>query len=134
MPRAQGESVDIGCHEVDERSLTLAVEVDSYAVLLGAASTFSASATGGSGYRYKWNFGDGSEELVTESATVQHTYSAGLYGASVAVSVDGGATWSATAEPAGAIVVAPEDIYVNAANANPVFPYDTPAKEHKTGR
>ena len=129
--RSQGGTVDIGCYEAYVASeLAVSASASSYGALLGATFTFTAMATGGSeDYTYKWNFGDGSAEETTANAAIQHTYAAaGLYCATVSVSDDGGTTWSATAEPMSAIAVAPADIYVDAANANPVFPYDTPAK------
>ena len=128
VARSQGASVDIGCYEVELSSVSLSVVVDSCAVLLGATSTFTATAAGGSGsYLYRWDFGDGSAAQTTTTGAVVHAYAAGLHRASVSVSDDGGATWGATAEPASAIVVAPANLYVDAANATPAFPYDTPA-------
>ena len=128
--RLQGNAIDIGCYETDLNAVELTVGAGSYAVLLGAESSFTAVATGGGGScTYRWDFGDGSAAQTTADASVLHTYAAaGLYRASVSASTDNGATWCATAELPGAIVVAPADIYVDAASANPVFPYDTPAK------
>ena len=133
--RSQGGVMDIGCYETYVASeLAVSASVSSYGALLGATFTFTAMATGGIGnYTYKWNFGDGSAEETTANAAIQHTYAAaGLYHATVSVSDDGGTTWSATEEPMSAIAVAPADLYVDAANANPVFPYDTPAKAAAT--
>ena len=130
VARSQGSAIDIGCYEVDLSTLEVVVAADSYGALLGSASSFAATATGGSGnYLYRWDFGDGSAAQTTASAAVTHTYAAaGLYQATVSVSDDGGATWGATAEPRSAIAVAPADLYVDAAGASPAFPYDTPAK------
>ena len=44
VARSQGASVDIGCYEVELSSVSLSVVVDSCAVLLGATSTFTATA------------------------------------------------------------------------------------------
>ena len=132
--RSQGASMDIGCYEVNLSSMSLSVNVDSFGILLGTDSSFTATAAGGSGsYTYKWNFGDGSSEETTAHASVLHTYAAaGLYHAVVSVSDDGGTTWGATVEPWSGIVVAPANLYVDAANANSVFPYDSPAKAAAT--
>ncbi|MCR5752893.1 MAG: PKD domain-containing protein [Kiritimatiellae bacterium] len=133
VPRPQGSAVEIGCYEVDERTLSFSADADSYGVLLGTASTFTAVATGGGGsYTFNWDFGDGTPQVTTVDTVVQHAYAAGLYRASVSLSLDGGATRSETVELRSMIAVAPADIYVNAANANPVFPYDTPAKAATT--
>ena len=111
-----------------QNSIECSIEADAYAALLGTASTFAATARGGSGsYLYRWDFGDGSAAQTTTTGAVAHVYGAGLHRASVSVSDDGGATWGATAEAASAIVVAPAHLYVDAANATPAFPYDTPA-------
>jgi hypothetical protein len=130
VARSQGSAIDIGCYEVDLSTLEVVVAADSYGVLLGSASSFTATATGGSGsYTYRWDFGDGSAAQTTASAAVTHTYAAaGLYHATVSVSDNGGTTWGATGEPRSAIVVAPADLYVDAAGASPAFPYATPAK------
>ena len=129
VARSQGAAIDIGCYEVDLSTLEVSVAADSYGVLLGTASSFAATATGGSGnYTYRWDFGDGSAAQTTASATVTHTYAvAGLYHATVSVSDNGGTTWGATGEPRSAIAVAPADLYVDAASASPAFPYATPA-------
>ena len=134
VARSQGTAIDIGCYEVDLSTLEVSVSADSYGVLLGTASSFAATATGGSGnYLYRWEFGDGSAEQTTASASVAHTYAAaGLYRATVSVSDNGGTTWGAPAEPRSVIAVAPADLYVDAAGASPAFPYDTPAKAAAT--
>ena len=134
VARSQGTAIDIGCYEVDLSTLEVSVSADSYGVLLGTASSFAATATGGSGnYLYRWEFGDGSAEQTTASASVAHTYAAaGLYRATVSVSDNGGMTWGAPAEPRSVIAVAPADLYVDAAGASPAFPYDTPAKAAAT--
>ena len=130
VARSQGAAIDIGCYEVDLSTMEVSVAADSYGVLLGSASFFAATATGGSGnYLYRWDFGDGSAAQTTASVSVTHTFAAaGLYHATVSVSDNGGTTWGATAEPRSAIAVAPTDLYVDAASASPAFPYDTPAK------
>lgn len=132
--RSQGASIDIGCFEVEETVFTAVVNADSYGILLGAESMFTVVAAGGSkNYKYKWNFGDGTEEVTTDQATVSHTYAAaGLYHAFVSVSDDGGETWAVTPEMKSAIAVAPAHLYVNAASENPAFPYDTPEKSAAT--
>ena len=134
VARSQGTAIDIGCYEVDLSTLEVSVSADFYGVLLGTASSFAATATGGSGnYLYRWEFGDGSAEQTTASASVAHTYAAaGLYRATVSVSDNGGMTWGAPAEPRSVIAVAPADLYVDAAGASPAFPYDTPAKAAAT--
>ena len=132
--RSQGASIDIGCFEVEETVFTAVVNADSYGILLGAESMFTVVAAGGSkNYKYKWNFGDGTEEVTTDQATVSHTYAAaGLYHAFVSVSDDGGTTWPVTPVLKSAIAVAPAHLYVNAASENPTFPYDTPEKSAAT--
>ena len=132
--RSQGASIDIGCYEVKETAFVAVLKVDSYGILLGTKSMFTVVAAGGSeNYKYKWNFGDGSEDVMTDLATVSHTYAAaGLYHASVSVSDDGGTTWPVTPVLKSAIAVAPAHLYVDAASENPTFPYDTPEKSAAT--
>ena len=132
--RSQGASIDIGCFEVEETVFTAVVNADSYGILLGAESMFTMVAAGGSkNYKYKWNFGDGTEEVTTDQATVSHAYAAaGLYHAFVSVSDDGGTTWPVTPVLKSAIAVAPAHLYVNTASENPAFPYDTPEKAAAT--
>lgn len=134
VARSQGTAIDIGCYEVDLSTLEVSVSADSYGVLLGTASSFAATATGGSGnYLYRWEFGDGSAAQTMASADVTHTYAAaGLFHVTVSVSDDGGTTWGTPTEPRSAIAVAPADLYVDAAGASPAFPYDTPAKAAAT--
>ena len=129
VARSQGAAIDIGCYEVDLTTMEVVVSADSYGLLLGTASSFAATATGGSGnYLYRWDFGDGSAAQTMASADVTHTYAAaGLFHVTVSVSDDGGTTWVATAEPRSAIAVAPAHLYVDAAGASPAFPYATPA-------
>ncbi len=133
-PRKSGSAIDVGCYEFDLSSASVVGEADSYGIKIGTTSTFTASALGGSGnYTFKWNFGDGSMEETTASATITHTYAAaGLYAATVAVSDDSGASWSAPEAISAKVLVAPADLYVNASNASPAFPYDTAEKAATT--
>ena len=134
VPRSEGEAIDIGCYEIIESAVTAEVKADSYGVLLGTPARFTVIAVGGSkNYKYRWNFGDGSEDVLTDQATVSHTYAAaGLYHAFVSVSDDGGTTWPVTPVLKSAIAVAPAHLYVDAASENPTFPYDTPEKSAAT--
>ena len=128
--------VDIGCYELDQNSLSCGFNAFPSSAICGVDATFAAAATGGNGsYLYKWDFGDGTAAQTTADATASHAYAAaGFYTATVAVSDDGGETWSAPTALPLKLVVAPSDIYVDAANASPVFPYDTPAKAATTLR
>ena len=127
--RQTGASIDIGCYEKDLSAAFVSGEADTYAGLVGVTPVFTTSASGGSGnYTFKWDFGDGSAEQTTASATIAHAYAAaGYYQATVSVSDDGGATWGAPYALLSGVVVAPADIYVDEGSANPAFPYDTPA-------
>ena len=133
-PRKSGSKIDAGCYEFDLSSAAAFGEADSYGILVGTTSVFTASAIGGIGsYTYRWDFGDGSAEQTTASASVEHTYAAaGLYAATVAVSDDGGASWSAPVALPSKVVVAPAVLYVDDSSASPAFPYDTPAKAAAT--
>ncbi|MBO7207392.1 MAG: PKD domain-containing protein, partial [Kiritimatiellae bacterium] len=134
VSRSEGETIDIGCYEIIESVVTAEVKADSYGVLLGTPARFTVIAVGGSmNYKYRWNFGDGTEDVLTDQAIVSHTYAAaGLYHAFVSVSDDGGTTWPVTPVLKSAIAVAPAHLYVDAASENPTFPYDTPEKSSAT--
>lgn len=75
---------------------------------------------------YRWNMGDGTV-LDTDGNTVAYLYDAcGSYTVSVTITVAGGQP--ITASKADAVVIYPDVTYVDAANGNPVPPYDTPEK------
>ena len=40
----------------------------------GASTTFTVAATGGTGVSYNWNFGDGTSEVTTTSASTSHVF------------------------------------------------------------
>lgn len=42
----------------------------------GSSTTFSVAATGGTGVRYRWNFGDGTSEVNSNSPSVSHRFTA----------------------------------------------------------
>jgi YVTN family beta-propeller protein len=64
------------------------------AVGSGASATFTASSTGGSNLRYKWNFGDGSPETsFSSSPTINHVFAnPGRYLVTLTVTDDTGRT------------------------------------------
>ena len=128
-PRKSGVAVDVGCQELDMSHPIVSGAADSYGITNGTTSVFTAEARGGSGsFTYRWDFGDDSSETTSEGS-VEHLYgSCGLYQATVAVSDDGGDTWSDPVPLATRVVVAPKDIYVNAYSQTPQFPYDAPDK------
>ena len=131
-PRVSGSSIDIGCYEVDQSSVSCSGIQSTYAYFVGSNITFIASAIGGSGnFIYRWDFGNGD---TADTANTECTYAypaAGLYTVRVAASDDGGASWCDWAEVSTKTVVVPAVMYVDSANESPVYPYDTPAKAAK---
>ena len=132
-PRLSGAACDIGAYELDQSVASCVGCVASYGAFTGTNDSFIASAVGGSGtYLFRWDFGNG-VTATTSDGTYAYAYpSAGLYTVKVAVSDDGGSTWSAWSELAEKVVVVPDTMYMDSANANPEYPYDTPAKAAKT--
>jgi len=61
-------------------------------VVTGGVATYSASASGGSNLRYKWNFGDGTPDTAwSTSSTATHAYATpGTYVVTVSITDDSG--------------------------------------------
>ena len=127
--RVSGAEIDIGCYEIDQSSVSGSGYPSTYSTFTGSNITFTAAAIGGSGtYLFRWDFGNG-QSVATASDTYQYAYpTAGLFTISIAVSDNNGATWSTPVDLPTKIVVVPSVMYADSANANPEYPYDTPAK------
>ena len=116
--------IDIGCYETDQSIVACSGLLSTYGTLEGAEIVCTAKATGfDGGILYEWDFGNG-EIKTTDQANYTYAYpDAGLFTVSVSASGDGGKTWTAPYELLAKIVVVPTVMYVDSANANPVFPY-----------
>jgi hypothetical protein len=75
VTRPQGPGCDIGAfeREVDIEPITGLAAFNNSPTLLGAATTLTATVTGGTEISYTWNFGDGT---MGAGAIVTHTYTA----------------------------------------------------------
>ena len=128
-PRVSGNYIDIGCFEIDQSHVSCSGIQSTYAYFVGSNITFTASAIGGSGsFIFRWDFGNG---VTVTASNTDYSYAypaAGLYTVRVAASDDGGASWCDWTEVSTKTVVVPAVMYVDSANASPVYPYDTPAK------
>ncbi len=132
-PRLSGAASDIGACEINQAAAVCVGYPASYGVFAGTNTSFIASAVGGSGtYLFRWDFGNGVTATTSEGTYAYAYPAAGLFTVKVAVSDDGGSTWSAWSELAEKVVVVPDTMYMDSANANPEYPYDTPSKAART--
>ena len=76
-PRRVGASIDAGCCEYQGAAPAIAFTAVPHKGLLPLEVTFTASVEGTPQGDYVWDFGDGSAPVMTSSATVTHTYTAG---------------------------------------------------------
>ncbi len=117
--------VDIGCYEYQCVVADIALRArTSYHI--PATITFEATLQNGEDLaisQYTWNFGDGSEEVVTETATVEHAYTEiGLYSVTCRITVEDGQTYTNTKE--NFIPLYDKTVWVNG-GGKPQFPYNT---------
>lgn len=100
--RVLGLGVDVGCYELPA-SFRVAMTASATRLLLGGDSTvtFWVVADDATGeVSYTWNFGDGSEPLVTTSTEVTHEYTQiGTFTVSVTGICEAGAYTRTLAEP-----------------------------------
>ena len=135
LPRVTGDQVDVGCFEIDQRTLVVSGRAAAYSVFEGSNLTFIASHRGSpASVTYRWDFGDNQTQDTQETETVHAYEASGLYPVSVSASTDGGATWSDPFVLATKVIVAPDVMFVDSASASPLFPYKTRETAAKTFR
>lgn len=126
LNRVSGKAIDIGCYEYDQDSKSCSGALSTYGALRGADVVFTAMSSGMSGnVTYEWDFGDGSG-MTTSLESVTRAYTTcGIFVVRIRASDDGGSSWTPWQKSVSDIVVAPAVTYVDAANENPLAPYDT---------
>ena len=127
LPRVSGSAIDLGCLEADQSKVNASGAVSSYSGLEGTNLTLTATAKGGTGgpYLYRWDLGNGVTNETDEAVSAYAWPDSGLYVIKVSASDDDGVTWGAWATLPVKVVIAPETVYVDAASANPAYPYKT---------
>ena len=126
--RPSGAACDIGCYEYDASVAHLAIVADTTAVLVPARVSFTASSTGLSGVAsYAWDLdGDGVADATTATPALTHEFTASGTSPVSVSALDAGGNVLATSEAAVAVHCYPPVVYVDAASATPVAPYETP--------
>ena len=120
---------DVGCYVMDRSKFSSDFRVTVSSALTSlespATATFTASDVAAAGaVTYTWDFGDGSDPLVTSEVSVEHDYSgAGSY--TVTLYANDGVSDSSPAAHANAVVLAPFDLYVDKDCVGSAYPYDT---------
>ena len=126
--RVSGESVDLGCYELDQSQLVCSGYPSSYAMIEQTEVTFHASAVGSpSDLVFRWDFGDGTVFETRDGASTYAYPTSGLFTVRLAASPDGGSTWTGWYTVPTLVVVAPELMYVDPNCETPAFPYKTKA-------
>ena len=122
VPRLSGTAPDIGAGEYESE---FAAQLIGRGGIVGQETRFAATS-GVSPSKFRWSFGDGSDEVTTKNGEIAHVFAAvGRYVVTVAVSHDGGGTWSAAKRLAHPVLIVPEAVYVDPACATPSAPYGT---------
>ena len=125
--RVQGNAPDIGCFEADMSQMTCDVVADPASAFGSTNIALSAVIVGGSlsgDVAYLWDFdGDGTTDAT--GAVVTNRFDEGLHSVSLTVTVDGETRFEV--EKPNCVTIYPRVMYLAAANANPVYPYNTRA-------
>ena len=127
--RPSGAACDIGCYEYDASAAHIAIVADATEILVPARVAFAVSATGLSGAAsWSWDLdGDGVADATTSTPALTNAFAAsGSYPVSVSA-LDGQGNVLASCDAPVTIRCYPPVVYVDAASATPVAPYETPA-------
>ena len=126
LARVSGAEIDVGCHEVDQSHISCNGVLDVYGSAEGRPVGFQAYAIGTKArVKFRWDFGNGVTNETDEAVSAYAWPDSGLYVIKVAASDNGGATWGDWATLPVKVVIAPKTVYVDAASANPTYPYKT---------
>ena len=125
--RVQGEAPDIGCFEADMSQMTCDVAADPASAFGATNIALSAVIVGGSlsgDVAYLWDFdGDGTTDAT--GAVVTNRFEEGRHSVTLTVTVDGDTRFEV--EKPDCVTIYPRVMYLAAANADPVYPYNTRA-------
>ena len=129
LMRVSGAEIDIGCYEFDLSKVSVGGYASTYAAFEASNVVFHASARGGVGvgFEYQWDFGNGTI-ITTDQADYSYAYpTSGLFRVRVSAREHGSSEWSSWFVPTEKMVVAPQVMYVDSKCEKPTFPYKTKA-------
>ena len=132
-PRKSGQTVDIGCYELDASKFSCAIMAPGATEIFSDESvSFSAeliNPPAGANFTYSWTFTDRFGQTVTSTDTAPvMSLPAGWYTVGLTVAVSGEPTKTATAPTRTDLVhVAARNLYA-AEGATGEYPYDSPSK------
>ena len=128
-PRVSGEAIDIGAYEFDSSRPHVAISAPVASGLTPLAVDFQAHVFGATAVEYRWDLdGDGvvDETTALPSLPVYSYTGSGRFPVSV-TAYDGNGAEIGASENVLAILTYPGTMYVDAASATPIAPFDSPA-------